>query len=251
MEKMKIHFIISPQEYAQEFAKQCIRKWGQVNILRATHVVSIGGDGTALLAHQEAMLAYFSTGKLLPIYNIDCSNSKYHHGILTNRFVKDPDDLEECILDAKRTDVYPLQADCEFLEPKDDKPFHTCYGFNEIAVKVTDFQMTHLEVKFNKEKEQGIEGDGCILATPMGKGGYYYNLGGKDFEKGNLGFQTIASRQVINRIIPDPSTVAVRVVSHHRKAAVMRDCNLISEPISKVVITKSKLALTVLRDRER
>ena len=251
MKDIKIHFVISPQSYAQDFAKLCIEKWGQTNILQASHVVSLGGDGTALLAKQQTLAAYLLTGKILPVYSIDCSDSKYHKGILTNHRVKAPDEIEEGILEAKSTEIYPLQAECELLEAEYGWPYHTYYGFNEIVVKIPDFQMTHLEVKFNGEKTEDIEGDGCILASHMGKGGYYYNLGGKDFSEGFLGFQTIASRKVLNRIIPDNSSVVVKVASHHRTPSVMRDCNLISKPILSAVIKKSNLPMVILKDRER
>ena len=171
MHGIKIHFIVSPQEYAQDFAKLCIEKWGQTDILHASYVVSLGGDGTALQARQEALAACLSTGKNVPVYNIDCSNSKYHRGALTNKNVKNPEQVEESILEAQRTKIYPLQADCELLEVKYGWPFHTYYGFNEIAIKVSDFQMTHLEVKFNGGKHKSIQGDGCILATYSGKRG--------------------------------------------------------------------------------
>ncbi|MBO5997676.1 MAG: NAD(+)/NADH kinase [Alphaproteobacteria bacterium] len=249
---MKIHFVISPEDYAQEFGKLCIEKWGQTNIFNASYVVSLGGDGTALLAQHKSLANRLYTGRTLPVYNIDCSDSKHHYGILTNKRVKDPSEIEECILDAQRTKVYPLQADCELLEPnKQDDSSHIYYGFNEIAVKIQDFQMTHLEVKVNNGDSEIVEGDGCILATYMGKNGYYHNLGGKDFDEGYLGFQTIASRKNINRIIPQDSTVAVKVISHHRPASVMRDCNLVSHPISKAIIKQSDLPLIVLKDRVR
>ena len=251
MSNIKIHFIISPQDYAKDFASRCIEKWGQTNIFQASYIVSLGGDGTALFAQQAALSTYLSSGKMVPIYSIDCSDSKYHRGVLTNHRVKHPDEIEESILNAKRTKVYPLKADCELLEPQNGWPYQTYYGFNEIAIKTSDFQMTHLEVKFDDIKTKTIEGDGCILATPIGKGGYYYNLGGKDFKEGHLGFQTIASRQVINRIIPDNSSVAVKVISHHRAPSVMRDCNLVSEPILSAIIRKSNVPLIVLRDRQR
>ena len=248
---MKIHFVISPQDYAKEFGKLCIEKWGQTDILYASYVVSLGGDGTALMAQQKAIAAYLLTGKMPQVYSIDCSDSKYHRGILTNRNVKSPEQIEESILDARRTKIYPLEAECELSEPKCGWPFQTYYGFNEIAVKISDFQMTHLEVRFDGEKTQTVEGDGCVLASYMGKNGYYQNLGGKDFEEGYLGFQTIAARQNINHIVPDNSRLTVKVVSHHRPASVMRDCNLVSEPISNAVIRKSNMFLHILKDREQ
>ena len=249
MSDMKIHFVISPSEYAQNFGQECIAKWGQSHLLHASYVVSLGGDGTALLAKQEVLSAYLLTGKILPVYNIDSSDSADHVGALTNRTVSNPNDIEEALLDAKKTQIYPLQADCEMLDANCDGRYRTYYGFNEISVKIKGYEMTYLDVDFCNE-QVCIKGDGIVVASPLGRKGYYYNLNGKDFADNQIGLQTIACRQNINRILSDDTVVQVRVKSKHRPTCVMRDCNLISSPILSARIYKSKIPLTVLKDRQ-
>ena len=248
MNNIKIHFVISPAQYAQDFGKSCIQMWGQTHILQASYVVSIGGDGAALVAEQEALSAYLLTGKILPVYSVDCSNAKEHIGALTNRRVKKAEDIKESILEAKEKEVFPLQADCELLNAEN---YHTYYGFNEVTVKVLGYEMTYLDVNFSSNKEQTVKGDGFILATPMGKRGYYYNLNGKDFKDNELGFQTIAARDNVNLVLPENEKVSVKVLSRHRPTAIMRDCNLISEPIIKASIHKSNIPMIILKDRQR
>ena len=250
MPDMKIHFVISPNEYAQNFGKACIERWGQTHLLQASYVVSLGGDGTALLAKQEILSAYLLTGKMLPVYNIDCSDSVEHIGALTNRAVSKPDDIADALMDAKKTQIYPLQADCEMLDVNSDGQYRTYYGFNEIAVKVKGYEMTYLDVDFLNERVC-IKGDGIVIATPLGRRGYYYNLNGMDFADNQIGLQSIASRENINRILSDENIVQVKVKSTHRPTCIMRDCNLISSPILSAKIYKSKIPLTVLKDRQR
>ena len=250
MSDMKIHFVISPAEYAQDFGQACIAKWGQSHLLQASYVVSLGGDGTALVAKQEVLSAYLLTGKMLPVYNIDCSNSADHVGALTNHSVSKPDGIRDALMDAKKIQLYPLQADCEMLNDDVGGKYRSYYGFNEIAVKVKGYEMTYLDVDFCGESVC-IKGDGVVIATPLGKRGYYYNLSGMDFSDNQIGIQSIASRQNVNRILSDDEIVQVKVKSKHRLTCVMRDCNLISSPILSAKIYKSKISLTVLKDRQR
>lgn len=251
MSDMKIHYVISPAPCAVDFGKECCKKWRQTDILHASYFVSIGGDGTALKARQSALMAYLSTGKMPKVYSVDCSNSKQHVGALTNKGIITPSQIEERIKDAEMTELFPLEAKCKLLNKEEKEPLKIFYGFNEIVVRITSFQMTYMEVTFNNNEKEEIEGDGIMLATYMGQKGYYRNLEGVPFSKNQFGFRTIACRNNFNRIISDKDSLAVNVLSNHRETSVMRDCNLISPPIKSVVIRKSKLPLIVLKDRQK
>ena len=252
MSDMKIHFVVSPAEYAQGFGRQCIKQWGETNILKASYVVSIGGDGTALVAEQEALSAYLLTGQILPVYVIDYSNTKEHVGALTNKGITTPQEIEGRIKEARKVPIYPLQADCILQQTNEQKSY---FGINEITVKISRYEMTYMDVDIlskGKVKDSFyVAGDGIVIATPMGKTAYYHNLGGKSFQNDRLGLQTIAAKKNINKIIPDNHQVAIWVRSAHRPTCVMRDCNLSSPPIVSSHIYKSKVPLTILKDRVR
>lgn len=259
MSNIKIHFVISPTEYAQKFGAACIRKWGNYHIFEATHVVSLGGDGTALFARREMLSAYLTTGHLLPIYDVDCSDTlqnPFHVGALMNPPLEHIDELVPRIKRAKPTTQYPLQADYHLVAEYNGITEQTVFGFNEIYLKAAIFKMVrlHLDVlseQHRLKKEIDLSGDGVIIATPSGQNAYYKNACGHPFTDGKLGIQGISTGAGHNYIISDRDCVNIQVLSRHSPTYVLHDNSKPSQAVSDAFVYRSKIPVTILKDFAR
>lgn len=161
----KIHFMCSGKPAAQLALRQLIERYGQNDITKASYVVAIGGDGTALKA-LHAMLP--TAGK--PVFAMRLPESV---GALGNTFRLS--DLPERMRSARSISMRPLKAEVERVTGD----IVAVFGINEIVVTRQRLQAAKLHVRTGEtETSRKVTGDGLLVATPIGSTGYNRSAGG-------------------------------------------------------------------------
>lgn len=272
MSDVKLHFVTTKSPCANALRNELILHYGNTQPCDATHIVAIGGDGTALSAWHCALQVRQKSQKTTPVYAVDCSDRSGHQGFLTNPELHAIGSLSARIHDAEPMQIHPLQADCKMTGKNQPDTF---FGFNEIAVKTNMYGTTRLSVAvFDQEKlinTFSITGDGVLVATPVGASAYYKNAGGRLLagfgpafnhmlrvnekylsQTNKLGIQTICATPAQNHSIPNTCQVHVLVGdAPFRPTCIMRDDGRVSDPIALAQIFQSRTPIAVLRDKQR
>jgi NAD+ kinase len=82
-------------------------------------------------------------------------------------------------------------------------------GLNEVQVHLKlPFSAVRFSVFVEGKEYEGLIGDGVIVATPFGSGGYYAATGGKRFERGiGISFNNLHRRKVQSFVVSEDSVV--------------------------------------------
>ncbi|MDD3668727.1 MAG: hypothetical protein PHX68_00285 [Alphaproteobacteria bacterium] len=269
MSDLKLHFVITKSDRANALRSELILRYGNTQPCDATHIVAVGGDGTALSAWHCALWMEQRSRKTLPVYAINCGARTDHRGILTNPRLQSIASLGARIAEAEPMRLHPMQADCAMAAGGRQDTF---FGFNEIAVRINMYGTACLSAAIVSDAmtpvdEFSVVGDGILMATPIGASAYYKNAGGRTLAgfgpmqeldaaylagARKFGIQTICGRPPRNEVIPDTHQLHVRVCdSEFRPTCVMRDDGRVSPPIVSARIFKARTPISVLWDRER
>jgi NAD+ kinase len=162
---MKTHFVASAKPGAQMALRQLIECYGQNDIESATHIVTVGGDGTIL-----KVLHALWPSKCTPIFAMRLPESV---AALGNQFSLS--NLRERLGAARRIDIWPIQAEIRHL----DGSVSTILGINEIVLSRARLQVSKLNVRtLHSERWKRAIADGVLVATPIGSTGYNRSVGG-------------------------------------------------------------------------
>ena len=160
---MKIAFVASPKQAAQEALRQLTMRYGQCGVSDADCVVALGGDGTAL----KALHAVMAAGRQ-PVYAMRLTGSL---GFLANPFALD--DVPERLHLARQLKLYPVKAEVEYGAGS-----ATVFAINEIVLMRQRLQAAKLSVQAGSDRLALLIGDGLLVATPVGSSGYNRSAGG-------------------------------------------------------------------------
>ena len=114
---MKLHFSASEHDEARLRLSQLTKKYGQVEIEDATHIVALGGDGHMLHVLQDTL----SYG--LPVFGMNCGRL----GFLMNEY--DSANLEDRIATAETAPLHPLRM----RATAKDGSKHEALAINEVC----------------------------------------------------------------------------------------------------------------------
>ena len=160
---MKIAFIASPKNAAQDALRQLMARYGQCDTSDADYVVSIGGDGTALKALHAVM-----AGARQPVFAMRIVDSL---GFLANPL--QVQDLPERLCTARRLTLCPLEVTVEH-----EADSTTVFAINEIVLLRQRLQAAKLCATAGSDHFATLIGDGLLVTTPIGSSGYNRSVGG-------------------------------------------------------------------------
>jgi NAD+ kinase len=177
---MKICFVASAKPVAQIAMRALIFSYGQAPARNADYFVAIGGDGTVLRALDLALAS-----ERQPVLGMRTMGSV---GALANAY--SVQDLEQRLQEAQRIALYPLRAEAL----GDDGVDYTQLAINEVVFSRQRLQATKIQVVIDGRAQPIIIGDGVIVSTAIGSGGYNRAAGGPNlpYEAATLALTAIA-----------------------------------------------------------
>lgn len=161
---MRICFVPSPKPAAQEARKALASRYGQCCAQDADCFVAVGGDGTVLKALQVAL----ACGRQA-VFGMRTEGSV---GALANPY--SVDGLLQRVQKAQSIILNPLRA-----EPITDQgPSQPVFAINEVVLSRQRLQTTRICVRVDDHTYPMVVGDGLIVCTAIGSGGYNRSAGG-------------------------------------------------------------------------
>ena len=154
---MKIHFIHSSSDEAQDAYKNLAALYGQSDIAQADAVVALGGDGTMLEALRQ------SVSHAIPVYGMNRGSV----GFLMNPYITEG--LDEKIATAHRQDIHALSMTAT------DRNGHTheALAFNEVSLLREVRQAAKIRISIDGvERLAELICDGVLVSTPAGSTAY-------------------------------------------------------------------------------
>ena len=154
---MKIAFVASATDEAQQAMARLSALYGSVDVEQAEVIVALGGDGFMLRTLQ------LHWQHQLPVYGMKLG----HIGFLMNRFREDELDIR--LAAAQPAVLRPLR-----MRVTDDHgKIHEALAFNEVSLLRQTNQAAHIAVSLNgTEKLAGMICDGVLVCTPAGSTAY-------------------------------------------------------------------------------
>jgi NAD+ kinase len=177
---MKICFVASAKPLVQSALRELTCAYGQASARDADYFIAIGGDGTILHALDLAL----ACGRQ-PVFGMRIMSSV---GALANAYSVQA--LEQRLQQAQRIALYPLKA--EVLS--DDGVEYTQLAINEVVISRQRLQAAKIQVAIDGREQPMIIGDGVIVSTPIGSGGYNRSAGGPNlpYDAARLALTAIA-----------------------------------------------------------
>jgi len=229
---IKIHFVASAKPGAQTALRQLIECYGQNDIETASHIVTVGGDGTTLKA-----LDALWPNKWTPVFAMRLPESV---GALGNPFSLS--NLKERLVAARGIDIWPIQAEVRHLDGSISKTV----GINEIVVSRAHLQVSKLRVRTARSERWTIAiGDGVLVATPIGSTGYNRSAGGAvlPWNSHLLTLTGIAVRNCwewCNAVVDDQDAIEIEVVDPDYRPVRLETIGAQLTEISRVTISRCK-----------
>jgi NAD+ kinase len=238
---MKIHFLGSQKAAAQGAVQDLIGVYGQAELAEAAVICAVGGDGTVLSALNSAR-ALGGT----PVYGMKLPDSV---GALGNAF--QIAELKDRLQKVRRVSIHPLTADARTLQGHTV----TCLAINEIVVSRARLQAAKLRVNVGGLwSERRLVGDGLLVSTAIGSGGYNLAAGGPllSWSSGLLALTGIVVRpssEWHNTVVDERAVIEVEVVDpEYRPVRIETNFKEMS-PVSWVRIScEESTLLTLLVD---
>jgi len=232
---MRIAIVGRERKVVQEYKKE-IRKAGIIYTdTKPDIVISLGGDGTLLLAER-----WFPGIPKIPIrdhsicYKCDWSS-------LSN------------VIDKIKKRKYKIE-EYEKLEAtiRSGKQIHRKLCINDFVIRNTKpIHAIRFDLWINNKKINGILiGDGIVVATPFGATGYYYSITQKSFKKGiGLAFNNM-TKPINHLVLNEKAKIKVRIVRSDTTVAGDNDPHVISiKEGDEVEIRKSDKIARIIRMR--
>ena len=181
----------------------------------ADFVVSMGGDGTFLMAAARV------ADKRIPILGVNMGRLGFLADVR-------PDEIEQC-LSALYADSYSVEEREVLQISVDGKPLEGgCCALNDIAIlKRDNASMISIRTNINGEYLTTFQADGLIVSTPTGSTAYSLSNGGPIIAPGtNVFLLTAVAPHSLNArpiVIPDNSEIELKVESRSHNFLVAVD----------------------------
>ncbi len=198
---LRLNFFSGKTESAQA-CEICQIKYGQSDLEKANVQVVLGGDGSVLQAfHQQ-----IQKGINCPVFALNFGSK----GWMTNE--QSLENLPQRIMNAKVRSLTPLQMTATMEKDGQKK---VLYSYNEICALRASPQALHMSVLIkddSKTEQLYLEGDGGLIATPLGSHAYYEAIGGKpvDLSERALLFHSINSKNIVDMNLTHRAQFAIQ-----------------------------------------
>ncbi|WBU59202.1 NAD kinase [Paracoccus albus] len=209
---MKIHFIASETETAQQALDELSARYGQTPWREADVVVALGGDGL--------MLSVMHQNKGLPIYGMNRGTI----GFMMNDYATG--DLPAAIAAAEETAINPLAMTAKTADGRE----YVALAINEVSLLRAGPQAAKLRISVNdRVRMDELVCDGALLSTPAGSTAYNYSANGPILPIGSdvLALTAIAAfrpRRWRGAILPKGAVVRFEVLEPEKRP-VMADAD--------------------------
>ena len=154
---MRLAFVASETNVAQQARRKLVELYGDVPATDAEVIIALGGDGfmlRTLHAHRAIPV---------PVYGMKLGRV----GFLMNKYRLD--ELAERIERSHTAQLFPL----EMITTDADGQTHRALAFNEVSLLRQTNQAAHVEVKLNDiVKLTTLICDGILVSTPAGSTAY-------------------------------------------------------------------------------
>ena len=221
-QRMKIAFVASDVDSAQEALAELTAKYGAHEPKDADAIVALGGDGFML--HTLHRMQPYAR----PVYGMNRGTV----GFLMNAY--SPDGLEERLKQAEEAVINPLamRAVCR------DGSIHEALAINEVSLLRAGQQAAKLRITVDgKPRLDELVCDGALVCTPAGSTAYNYSAHGPILPIGSdvLALTAVAPfrpRRWRGALLPKSSTVRFDVLEADKRP-VMAGAD--SQPVRDVV----------------
>ncbi len=221
--------IVGRDSYVVRYYKRVLKKSGFIYSHKPDIVISLGGDGTLLLAER-----WYPGVPKLPIrdksicYNCDWDSL---HGLI-NKIKSKKYRIE------KKT---KLQATAKQRK---------MYCMNEFTLRnASQIHATRFVISVNKKQiDDVLIGDGLIASTPFGSTGYFYSITRKKFSKGiGIAFNNLV-KKMPHMVLKENSTIKIKMVRGVALLSYDNDPNMLRLHDGDVVeIRKSKEVAKIIK----
>jgi NAD+ kinase len=204
---MKLHFLASPSDDAQNALSLLIARYGQVEAEQAEIIVALGGDGLMLQVLHQFMR------KQKPIFGMNRGSI----GFLMNDFSEN--DLISRLEKAETTHIHPLLMKAHTA----DGLCHKAYAINEVSLLRGSYQAAKLQISIDgKKRLEELICDGLLLATPAGSTAYNFSAHGPILPLNSplLALTPISPfrpRRWRGALLPEKASVSITVLEHEKR----------------------------------
>ncbi|MDO5658104.1 MAG: NAD kinase [Paracoccus sp. (in: a-proteobacteria)] len=209
---MKMHFVASETETAQQALRDLSGRYGQTPLREAGVIVALGGDGL--------MLNVMHRNKGLPVYGMNRGTI----GFLMNDYRAD--DLPQRIVAAEQTVTHPLSMTAGTADGRE----YAALAINEVSLLRAGPQAAKLRISVNgRVRLEELVCDGALICTPAGSTAYNYSANGPILPLGSdvLGLTAIAAfrpRRWRGAILPNSAVIRFDVLETDKRP-VMADAD--------------------------
>lgn len=239
---MKLHFTAAKGHDAQVAFDKLSKKYGQVPIEDATHIIAIGGDGYMLKTLHD-VLAFPEK----PVYGINLGTV----GFLLNKYR--PEQLIQKLKSAVPYVFHPLKMVAQQI----NGAIETYLGFNEVSLYRASKQTAKIKIDINdKTRLKELFCDGVLVATPAGSTAYNLSAHGPiiPLNAEVLALTPISAfrpRRWRGALLSSHSKITFHVNSSQKRPVNAVADNLEVKNVKKVIVTLEKsIEISVLFDPE-
>lgn len=207
MPHMKIAFVASTTDEAQQAMGRLADEYGNVALDQAEVIVALGGDGFMLRTLQE------HHGRGIPFYGMKLGRI----GFLMNRFHEEG--LLERLHKAQPAVLKPLRMRAR----RADGDTAVALAFNEVSLLRQTNQAAHIEVSLNDTRKlETLICDGVLVCTPAGSTAYNLSAHGPilPLDANVLGLTPISPfrpRRWRGALLPTRTRVGLRVLDGDKR----------------------------------
>ena len=238
---INFHFTFDKTKKSQELKKKLLKKYKNINPVKADVIIVAGGDGYML----NSLKKYFKFKK--PFYGINCGT----FGFLMNKYSLN--NLEKKIHKAKKTSINPLEV---ISGSKNHKK--NLMAVNEVSIFRQSRQTASLKLKVGKKTIiKKLIGDGVLISTPAGSTAYNLSVHGPilSLNSGKLAITPISPfrpRRWKGKIISTNSIIKLTNLDPKKRPVAAVADNIEIRNVSSLKIKiKKNINLILLHDPER
>lgn len=238
---MKLCFVCSPKAVAQAARRELRARYGQASPHEADYLVAVGGDGTVLRALHMSLVH----GRQ-PVFGMRTPGSV---GALAGAY--SAANLPQRLVHARGVPLHPLKAEVRTEERSDQ----TVLAINEVVFSRQRLQAAHVRVIADGCPHPLVIGDGLIVSTAIGSGGYNASAGGPllSHVARRLALTAIAlhpSSRWGNRLVAEDALIEIEIIHpEFRPVRLETNSTELSNELGARVTSCSDLQLTLLFDK--